>query len=313
MVITATKSRHVPFSLCLQALFDSVCSTVGWIFLGIGLTISLIYVPRCDAVANWKFHGRLATVRGAIQRVRATAAAENAEAAMTNDTPHVIDYSFSPPGSDQIRGISYSTGYFGEPGKLVTVEYRPDHPLYSRIQGLSAGEFSSSMLLVLIFPLIGLVLLTMSIGKGVRGIRLLQSGQPAQGTLVAMERAWLDINRQRVYRMKFKFIAANERWYTAKYATQKIKPAWRIFYRQSVAKNALATEAPATSELQEVILYLPTKPACAALPVDIVAGISFDNEDNLCGVHPLRGYLVSILPLLVIVSQLLLIHHLLAL
>ncbi len=136
--------------------------------------------------------------------------------------------------------------------------------------------------------------------------------------------------------MIFQFRAGDGQQYTAKYLSTHLKPAWRILYRQAngmhsspqavntienVAtkvqwlmpaklKQAMADELtvlradtpPEISELQEMLLYHPANPKRAALPLSFAPGLSIDAEGNLQGIHPYRGVLASIIPLLVILA-----------
>ena len=68
---------------------------------------------------------------------------------------------------------------------------------------------------------------------------------------------------------------------------------------------------PEPGELQEMVLYHPVHPARAALPMALAREISIDARGNLQGVHPFRGILACIIPLLVILGLALLSHFML--
>jgi len=320
-------TRQVPVALCLQMLLDSSFSTFGWIFFGFGFLIALAVVTRCELFTSWQFIGTLSSTTGVIDSIRDSGAHEN------DQQIYVVDYSYSPPGSGQLRGIAYFVGVNHEPGEKVTVQYRAGHPQYSRIPGMRTAELPMLALLVLLFPAIGLTLMLVKISQGLRGIKLLQFGLPALGTLIAVERTNYSINDAPVFRMIFQFIAADGLQYTVKYLSTDLKPAWWQFYQQanpqqinqrvaenvkkvvakvqwllpSNIKDALANNnseqhantSPDPAELQEMLLYLPTNPTRAALPLAFAKGINMDAMGNLHGVHPIRGILVSIIPLLV--------------
>ncbi len=197
------------------------------------------------------------------------------------------------------------------------------------------------MLFVLIFPTVGLVLILVKFCKGLRGIRLVTSGLPALGTLVAVEETWYRGGTRSsggpYYRMKFQFRARDGQQYIAKYLSTELKPAWwRIYYQQANSqqhnqqaahtienvaaqlqailpaplKNALADEItaqrantpPDINELQEMLLYHPAHPERATLPMAFAEGISIDAAGNLQGMRHSQGILASIVPVLVILG-----------
>jgi|GEM_PF-1489847 len=326
---TVSMPRHVPLPLVSQVLFGGGVTAFGWVFFGFGMLIAIPALMQSKVSLLWKFSGPLKTAPGVVTQVRDTEAIDN------NRHIYAVDYTFTPPGGKPIKGTSYSRGEYSKTGE-VTVEYRPGHPRDSRIRGLLATETGWLVLLVLLFPGFGLVLILVKLIPGLRAVRLMRHGLPAVGTLVAVKQ--LKYSRSEygppVCRLTFRFTVGG-RPYQAYYATDELKPAWEIFFNQangvtcnpararkmagilafirkfapaSIQQSiddsltvARATEPPAESELQELVLYHPDNPAVAALPRSFDTGITFDDQGNLHG-NALRGIFSAILPVLVTIG-----------
>ena len=72
-------------------------------------------------------------------------------------------------------------------------------------QGLGNGTFEWPMLLILLFPAIGLTMMTVGVRKGLRGLRLLTHGIPAQGRFVGQTATNVHINDTPVMAMTVEF------------------------------------------------------------------------------------------------------------
>jgi len=305
--------RPVPFTLCLQALFDNSFSQFGWLFFGFSFLLLSWPLFHSEAANAWKYIGPLSTASGPITAIRKTGASEN------EHPIYAVEYTFTPPGQVQpLTGISYSTGEYGEKGETVTVEFRAGHPQYSRIRGLRSAELGWPILIFLIMPATGLALVLGKIVKGLRAIRLMRYGLPAQGTLVSAKDAGIMVQHQQLYRLQFRFSAQDGRQYLVKCATCDLKPAWQIVAYETALKSkmmdwrknaltnavtALRTQhPPQPDDLVETVYYLPDNPNIAASTLDFCRSFYMDAQGMIHDNTPGRGIRAAILPTLVLIG-----------
>ena len=299
--------RDVPVTLCLQALFGGLLIQFGWFFLAFGSLAFWGMIIRCEAFTNWKFAGELATAHGAVTRVTDTGKSEGGGEGERGTPIYRIDYIFLPRGATAPQaGRSYQLGTWPErnPGAAVTVEYRPNHPAWSRIQGLRSAEFTPVVLIALVFPLFGLTVAVIGVYKGTRAITLMRYGRPAAGTLVRVEPTNMEINENKVYRITFAFTAGRGERREASLTTAEPKPAWMAFHRNP--------DSAPTAELQAAILYHPANPASAFVPMQFGDRVRVDERGYLHGADANTGFALGILPVLTMAGNLLALFHYLA-
>ena len=107
------------------------------------------------------------------------------------------------------------------------------------------GAFEWPMLFVLIFPLVGLTMIAVGVKKGLRAMRLLTHGIPAQGRFVGQEATSVRINDAPVMAMTFEFKTVDGR--TAR----------------CVAKTHETRRL--SDDAEEALVYDPEDPAVAVL------------------------------------------------
>ena len=112
-----------------------------------------------------------------------------------------------------------------------------------------AGTFEWPMLFILIFPAVGLTMMTVGVRKGLRGLRLLTHGIPAQGRFVGQTATNVQINDTPVMAMTFEFKTVDGR--TAR----------------CVAKTH--ETRPLRDEAEEPLVYDPEDPSVAVLLDDL--------------------------------------------
>ena len=219
----------------------------------------------------------------------------------------------------------FGWGFFG--AGLIFLLILPD-------QLASTAGFEPMSLWFLLIPIIGLALIITGIRQGFRAIRLMRSGLPAMATLVSVE-CTNSFTRQggSIYRLRFQFTAMDGQQYSAVYATNKMKPAWRKFYNlsqgqsvnlktaeseeklvssfQAVMPSSMKSmlsrdiaelheaEAPDPKQLQEMILYVPANPVIAGVPGDLIQGVCLDEQNNIVGENETLSTKVTVVPLLV--------------
>lgn len=199
----AMPPRSVPLAVQIQAVFGGFSSQFGWLFFGFGMIFVWIFglTTVINSIPFWL--GSVETASGVVSAVESTGSSENEQPVLANQ------YVFRVERLEQeYRGESYTTGSQYSVGDEVTIEYAPDNPDISRIAGTRAGHFSPwALCIVGLFPLVGLIFITVSLVQGFRGIRLLKNGKIAEGRLIDKSPTNTRINNQTVYKLTFEFTA----------------------------------------------------------------------------------------------------------
>jgi hypothetical protein len=259
-------------------LCGGVLNQLGWAFFGFGLIFVWGFGLNSD-LSFWLFRlNNVATAQAVIVDVENTNASEN-------DTPvYAYRYTFRVERLEaEYPGVSYSTGRLFEPGQTVTVEYIPDRPAISRIQGTRRAIFSPfAICIVLIFPLIGLGFIIPGVINGIKANRLLAHGKVGLGRQLSMVPTNTRINKQQVYKLTFEFIADNGSRY------------------EVVTRTHLPHVLD--DESQERLLYDPANPAYAVMLDNLPGSPRLDDMGRIQAATMLGGLGVLILPALALMT-----------
>ena len=268
-VLIQRAPRAVPGAVRRRLLFGGPVHQMGWLFLGIGLVFSGIFVADSELWTPLIFSGQTDHVDGRVTGIERTSASEH------DAIIYGLRYSYEWNGARH-EGISYTFHPNAEPGAPVTVELVRARPEVSRVQGLRYRRFSPVVSLVLIFPIIGFGMVMHGIRRGLRNTRLLAQGQPAWGTLVNKRKTGVKINEVPVYELTFRYDDRDGR-------------------EQQGSIRTLHT-APVEDERRERLLYDPRAPRHIALLDDLGRDVSVDERG--CLVSQRRSFPVMILPVL---------------
>ncbi|MEO6810931.1 MAG: DUF3592 domain-containing protein [Isosphaeraceae bacterium] len=133
--------------------------------------------PRIDPLGTWRLDRSARTVPGRIERV------ESAHLKLNDRPVFRVEYTFRPPGGTPLRGVSFTEWKEAE-GRNAVVEYSPKNPNLNRIQGMRTAPWPTGWLLLLaVFPVIGLVLIGVGTRDGRKRIRLLVHGLSTLATV----------------------------------------------------------------------------------------------------------------------------------
>jgi hypothetical protein len=266
--------RRVPLSLRILAVVGGFAQ-IGWAVFGFSTIFVWTFVANADL--PFSMTGDLAMAAGRVTSVERTGASENKTRVMANH------YEYTVLGR-RFEGVSYTTGSSVAPGDLVVVQYRPDDPSRSRIEGMRRRMFGPVVLIVLIFPLVGLVFIIAATWGGMRRARLLKDGILTTGKLLHSRPTNMTVNKRRVYELTFSFTSYDGRPCEAKARTSQ-------------------TERLEDEEL-EPLLYDPLRPNVAYLLDEVPARPQVNEAGELRG-RPLAAAASLLLPALVIVGNLL--------
>lgn len=194
----APPPRPVSAGLVLQQVFGGFIPQFGWLFLGFGMVFFWVFSVPETAASLSRFAGERESTQGTVTACRGTSFRENDLAVFA------VEYSFETQGPVR-RGKSFATGDYPAPGTAVTIEFPAGSPEHSRVQGMRAAPFGPLILIVLLFPAVGLGFILAGLRSGVLSGRLLARGLPTQGRLVSKLPTSTKINGRVVYAMTFAF------------------------------------------------------------------------------------------------------------
>jgi hypothetical protein len=161
--------RAVPLTVICSAMLGTT-GGFGALFMLFGLVFTIIFTGGYHPLDDVRLALFRETVSGTISRVVDTNASEN------DVTVYEYVYSFTTRREEPMTGRSYSTGRQWTAGSTVTIEYVPDAPYISRIQGSRMSTFPPFILFVLIFPAVGGALFLSAAAGGLRQVWLLRNG-----------------------------------------------------------------------------------------------------------------------------------------
>ena len=266
----AAPPRRVPLSLRIVNLFNG-WTQIGWGVFGFGMIFFWIFGMSAD-LSFLTFRDPAGRATGRVTRVEDTNASEN-DARIS-----ASHYEYSVAG-EWFQGKSYSTGGVPAVGDEVTVEYDEDEPRRSRIQGMRRGMFGPFVLIVGIFPAIGLVFLIPGTISGRKRNHLLQHGILTTGTAIDRRPTNVRINNRPLWEVVFEFHDRNGQ------------------RRECCARGVDTTRLE--DEASEALLYDPDDPSRACVIDEAPARPSFDLDGELQG-RPGAALRASIVPGIVI-------------
>jgi hypothetical protein len=280
--------RHIPLTTRLGLLFTGFANLFGWFFFGFGMLFVWMFGGTGYLHDLAFFSGELQTATGRVTDVRKTRLEIN------DNRVYEYLYIF------KAEGHSYSgasDGYFGRyrEGDAATIEYVTDDPVHSRLAGMSLGLGGWPFLFALVFPLVGAGFIIAGLRKGLKGIRLLKTGKPADGRYIRREPTSTRINNRTVYSYLFEFKDHNDR-------------VWQVSGRSHL-RDRFSGEPGAVRGgsnepgIFEPLVYNPDEPGDALLLDDLPGSprIPEDGRVTMTG----SGNLAIMLPAVVLIGNLL--------
>lgn len=202
--------RRVPLHVAARVMFGGFINQFGWCFLGFGMIFVWIFGANADVAGLVAFQGPRTTVPATVTSSEPTGASEGGGEHSEGTPIYANHYRFEYQGKTY-AGVSYATGNRLEPGSQVPVEIAGSNPRRSRIRGMRSATFGPIVLLVFIFPVVGLAFLGAGLWQSLKALRLLRHGEVAEGKVVEKKRTNMTINNRRVYRLTFAFTTRDGR------------------------------------------------------------------------------------------------------
>jgi hypothetical protein len=239
--------RQLTLLARLGVLFGGVMALIGSVLFGFGMVFFWIFVMNSELAYLGSEARAWQAYPGRIVLVEATGASENDE--------EVVRYLYEyEVGGELHAGRGYTTDWRWEEGQAVQIDLGPDEPEVSRLPGTRRAMFGPAAAIAGIFPLIGAVVLVVTLHNNRRHLRLLADGQLAQGRVVGREPTGTIVNNQRVYRYSIEYQDAGGRSHTL---TTRTHLADRVEDQPSEAL-LYDPEDPASGVLLDALPLLPT-------------------------------------------------------
>ncbi|MBN2087977.1 hypothetical protein JW964_00100 [candidate division KSB1 bacterium] len=265
--------REVPLSVQFRLLFGGFFNQFGWAFFGFGMIFVLIFGLQSD-VSSIYFTGKLEQQDAFLIHVEPTTVSSN------NAPVNAFYFRYRAPNGEPFQSISYSTDILKD-SAMVKIEYPSGKPHLARIVGMRRAQFPPIVLVVLIFPAVGLGMMYIGMRKGLKSIQLLKNGILTRGRLLAKKPTHIRVNNQPMYEYQFEFKDELGQMHLLK--------------EKAVDNPELEDEA------LETLLYDPDKPQKGIL-LDNLPGAPVLDENGTIEPAPLLAVsLVMLIPLIDII------------
>lgn len=256
----------------------AVGSKIAWFVLAFSSLFFWFFCTRAD-LSFLTFRPPYEDVQGTVTNIKSTGASENRQSIVR------VEYSYRVRG-EELQGASYVAGTAPETGEHVTVEYLPNTPQKSRIEGMRRDLWPPGIVLLTLFPAGCLIAVIFSVRTGLRRCRLLRLGMLTTGKLAHKRPTSVTVNKQRVYELIFKFQSYDGQQCTASARTHRSE---RL-----------------EDEREEPLLYDPLDPSQAMMIDSLPSRPELDDAGNLRGRPIVVALFALLLPAIAVAVNLLL-------
>ncbi len=197
--------RQLPLNLKLSVWFANIFFLFGFVFTLMGGITAGIILSKADLKSFVLSDNFTKNATGTITDVKDCNSSEN------KHTIYRFDYTFTTEKGSNYTGHSFSTSTGLQKGDEATIEYDEEKPEHSMIKGMRTAEFPIwVVLLVLIFPFIGICFLISNFVKAKKNLNILTNGILTTGKFISKTATSTKINNQTVYKVTFEFIDAQK-------------------------------------------------------------------------------------------------------
>jgi hypothetical protein len=172
---------------------------IGLIFFVNGLVSIIIFFPKQAGKEMKLSRGKKSNAVGIVSL------SEYSGYDDVNDKIYKINYGFETADGKAIVGFSFQPASKPEPGSQVQVEYLADNPEINRIVGASLDPEGHLFLFFIIFPVIGIIILSIFGRLWIRDWnktnRLFINGTLAPGLIKSVDKIRWNVNRQSRYKV----------------------------------------------------------------------------------------------------------------
>jgi hypothetical protein len=202
--------RSIDWFTQATIIFGGFLQQFGWFFFGFGMIFFWIFAWNSSPMVALRNFGSWEPATGTVFMIEQTNSS-------VNETPvYKITLQYEVDGQTKM-GYVYETGRSFSEGQLVEVDYNVRNPEKVRLEGAREAMFPWFTMFVVIFPIVGLVLVYISITGNLKFLQLLKIGEYTRGEKVKKEATGGEIvinNRHYpIYEYKFKFSFNNNNYY----------------------------------------------------------------------------------------------------
>jgi hypothetical protein len=255
--------RKVNTAVKVSLFFGEKPGFIGMLI--IVLTIAFLYAGIEDEFHDLFSFSSVERTKGNVVNIAET------NVSINDRTIVIIDYKYTL-NDLEYTGYSYMNDFYPKIGSSINVEYVPDTPGLSRIEGGSYSVLGRGSLVLFAIYVILFVLFVFYFLKSMRRIRLLKEGSFSMAKLEEMKETIKSVNYQKVMKLTYSFVQQGER-------------------KQYIIKTHEISNL--TDEAEEILLFDPTsrKKVIGMLIDELPANLSIKEEGN--GVWILRNSSLS--------------------
>ncbi|MBX3473508.1 MAG: DUF3592 domain-containing protein [Planctomycetes bacterium] len=198
--------RGVPVAVAIRIAGGGILTLIGWAVFGFTMIFWWVFGMNADVASHFQFDDSTRSTTGRIIEVRSTGYTEGGSKNTPGTPIYQYEFEYDLGSGSMRRGTSFTLGQVYQAGQSVPVEFVPADPAVSRIQGARRAAFGAEVMLVALFPLIGIGLIIAGYVSGVRTLAILRRGKIAQGRLIDKQPTNTSINKQRVFALTFEFV-----------------------------------------------------------------------------------------------------------
>ena len=204
---------------------------------------------------HFKLKGNLAQTTGVITKAYYTGVSNEIGDGEGTEYINAFEYEYKVASEDH-KWISYSGSTPKKVGNKVLIEYNKNAPAYSVIQNYDARPNGNSVVLLLLFPLIGCILLLINLIKGIKFFIIINNGIITKGKISRKKVLYTTESNKKYYRLIFRYYSD---------ATNKIA------HKTSILTGNIK---PFQDESKELVIYHKTKPNMALILDDLAKPVS---------------------------------------
>ncbi|MBT28613.1 MAG: hypothetical protein CMO01_03050 [Thalassobius sp.] len=192
----------------INFLFIDQTFITGLIFFVVGSIILYATNPNIDLNSFHFWMNKTTKTETKIKKVKYT------------DNTDIYYYDFEANGETYL-GNSTASGYLYDADDKVTIEYAIDDPNISRIDAVNHSSFDFTIVIILIFPIIGLVSIGNTFKQMFSVVSILKNFSQTDAVFVDMEATSIKINDNPIYKIKYSYTVDHTRYQNT---TKSLKP-----------------------------------------------------------------------------------------
>lgn len=248
-------TEKLPLSLKILLAYRNTPTIIALLFLVLGLIFYFFYLKDFDFREYFKLKANLAQTTGVITKAYYTGVSNEIGDGEGTEYINAFEYEYKVASEDH-KWISYSGSTPKKVGNKVLIEYNKNAPAYSVIQNYDARPNGNSVVLLLLFPLIGCILLSIDLMKGIKFFIIINNGIITKGKISQKKVLYTTESNKKYYRLIFRY-----------YSDARNK----IAHKTSILTGNIKAFQ---DESKELVIYHKNKPNMALILDDLAKPVS---------------------------------------